>query len=198
MIYAGIDYSLNCPCICVYDDTLGCLHHNTCKYYFQQYHISNKNKNKWFKLNFKNIFPSEQYKWNDNYHRFLVLADYFLSIIIQYDVSIVAIEDYSLGSQGKIFNIAECTSILKYFLMLCNIKLYAFPPTHIKKIFSGKGNANKELMGSSYKEKYDVDMSKVFETDGLWSSPISDIVDSHAAIYTYFNNNENNENFLLF
>ena len=191
MIYGGIDYSISCPSLCIYDDSLGAFSHNTCKYYFQQHNVSDREIERRRELKLENIYPSVQYKWTDDYHRFFGLADWFLSILIQYRVEVVAMEDYALGAQGKVFNIAECTGILKQLMMLTNIKFYTFPPTYVKKTFAGKGNANKEDMGHEYKNKYGVDISSLFEKDEDWGSPISDIVDSHAMLYTYFHGNDN-------
>lgn len=191
MIYGGIDYSLNCPCVCIYDSSLGKLSHDTCQYYFQQHNVSQKEKERRDSLKLKNIHPSEQYEWLDDYHRYFGLADYFLSILIQYNVSIVAMENYSLGSHGKVFNIAECTSALKQFMMLTGIKFYTFPPTYVKRTFSGKGNADKMMMGEVYKQKYNVDISLLFDKQNCWDSPMSDVIDSHAMLYTYFNGDDN-------
>lgn len=191
MIYGGIDYSISCPSLCIYDDSLGALSHNTCKYYFQQHNVSDREVERRRDLKLDNIHPSVQYKWKDDHHRFFGLADWFLSILIQHRVEVVAMEDYALGAQGKVFNIAECTGVLKQFMMLTGIKFYTFPPCYVKKTFTGKGNALKEDMGHEYKNKYGVDVSSLFEKDEDWGSPISDIVDSHAMLYTYFNGNDN-------
>lgn len=191
MIYGGIDYSITCPSLCIYDDSLGAFSHNTCKYYFQQYNVSDREIERRRELKLENIYPSVQYKWKDDYHRFFGLADWFLSILIQYRVEVVAMEDYALGAHGKVFNIAECTSFLKNFMMLTGIKFYTFPPCYVKKTFTGKGNAVKEDMGAEYKKKYGVDVSSLLEKQDDWASPISDIVDSHAMLYTYFNGMDN-------
>lgn len=191
MIYGGIDYSISCPSLCIYDDSLGALSHSTCKYYFQQHNVSDREVERRRDLKLDNIHPSVQYKWKDDHHRFFGLADWFLSILIQHRVEVVAMEDYALGAQGKVFNIAECTGVLKQFMMLTGIKFYTFPPCYVKKTFTGKGNALKEDMGHEYKNKYGVDVSSLFEKDEDWGSPISDIVDSHAMLYTYFNGNDN-------
>ena len=182
MIYGGIDYSISCPSLCIYDDSLGVLSHNTCKYYFQQHNVSDREVERRRDLKLDNIHPSVQYKWKDDHHRFFGLADWFLSILIQHRVEVVAMEDYALGAQGKVFNIAECTGVLKQFMMLTGIKFYTFPPCYVKKTFTGKGNALKEDMGHEYKNKYGVDVSSLFEKDEDWGSPISDIVDSHAML----------------
>lgn len=191
MIYGGIDYSISCPSLCIYDDSFGALSHSTCKYYFQQHNVSDREVERRRDLKLDNIHPSVQYKWKDDHHRFFGLADWFLSILIQHRVEVVAMEDYALGAQGKVFNIAECTGVLKQFMMLTGIKFYTFPPCYVKKTFTGKGNALKEDMGHEYKNKYGVDVSSLFEKDEDWGSPISDIVDSHAMLYTYFNGNDN-------
>lgn len=187
MVYAGIDYSINCPCICIYDSDAGELNHDTSLYFFSQYGVSKKEEMRRHELDVKNIFPSVQYKWKDTYSRYLGLADYFLSLMIQYDVSVVSMEDYSLGSKGRVFNIAECTAILKNLMLMSGIRFYAFPPMYVKKIFSKKGNADKEYMITSYAMRYGVDISSIFGKTGHTESPISDIVDSHAMLYTLLN-----------
>lgn len=191
MIYAGIDYSISSPSICIYDDSKGKFSHETCEYYFQQHNVSDKEQERRLELKLKNIHPTRQYKWKDDYHRFFALADWSLSILIQYHVEIVAMEDYALGAQGKVFNIAECTGVLKHLMMLTGIRFYTFPPCYVKKTFTGKGNALKEDMGHEYKKKYGADISNLLEKNDNWDSPISDIVDSHAMLYTYFNGNDN-------
>ena len=191
MIYCGIDYSISCPSLCVYNDSLGEFTHKNCQYYFSQHGVSDVVYEKRKELKLDNIHPQRQYKWTDDYHRFFGLADWALSILIQYRVEIVAMEDYALGAHGKVFNIAECTGVLKQFMMMTGIKFYTFPPCYVKKTFFGKGNAVKEDMGMAYKQKYGVDISVLFEKDGSWDSPMSDIVDSHAMLYTYFNGLDN-------
>lgn len=191
MIYCGIDYSISCPSLCIYDDAKGEFTHKNCEYYFQQYGVSDREIERRRELKLDNIHPSVQYKWKDDYHRFFSLADWALSILIQYRVKVVAMEDYALGAQGRVFNIAECTSILKQMMMLTGIKFHTFPPCYVKKTFTGKGNATKDIMGMAYYEKYGINVSSLFEKDDNWDSPISDIVDSHAMLYTYFNGIDN-------
>lgn len=189
MVYGGIDYSLNCPCLCVYDDSTGEFNHENCLYFFQQNGISEREQERRKNIKYKNIFSSVQYKWTDNYHRFYGLADWFLSILIQYDVKIIGMEDYSMGSNGRITDIVECTSILKYMMTLTNIEFHQYAPTLVKKCFSKNGRADKDMMCAAYKMRYNVDISELFEKPGYYGSPVSDIVDSHAMLYTYLNSN---------
>ena len=186
MVYAGIDYSINCPCVCIYNDDDGKFNHDNCTYFFQQNNVSKKEIERRNNLNLKNIRCSNQYKWKNNYARYLALADYFISILIQYDVSVVAMEDYALNGSGKVFNIAECTYTIKNLMFLCGIKVYTYPPTYVKRIFTTKGNADKDLMCSCYTMRYNVNIPNMFECDNT-DSPVSDIIDSHAMLYAYFN-----------
>ena len=186
MIYGGIDYSITCPCLCIYNDKDGAFSHDTCTYFFQK---SSKAKIQSKDPRLQNINPSIQYSWKNDQYRFLALADYFLSILIQYDVKVVAMEGYAMAAKGKVFDIAECTSSLKQFMALTGIEFVTFPPPYVKRIFSGKGNASKEEMCDEYLRKYGVDISSIL--NGKYSSPVSDIVDSHAMLFTLFNGDKN-------
>lgn len=184
MYLAGIDYSINCPCICIYNTDFEYIHEN-CEYYFCQNNVSSKELIRRKSLLLKNIHCSYQYTWTNTYYRYLVLADYFLSILLQYSVSHVAMEDYALGASGRVFDIAECTGILKHLMTLSGIEFSVYSPSLVKKTFSSKGNANKEYMVKAYQEKYDVSIPELFEKSDYYESPVSDIVDSHAMLYTY-------------
>ena len=191
MVYAGLDYSISCPCICIYDTDTGPFIHKNCIYYFCQENASLKEIERREKLNLDNIFCSYQYKWKETYHRYFSLADFFLSIIFQHSVEHIAMEDYALNASGRVFDIAECTGILKYLMVLSGITFSVFSPTLVKKTFSGKGNANKEQMVNAYLMRYNVSIPHLFEKENHFESPISDIVDSHAMLYTYFNGDKN-------
>lgn len=187
MVRAGIDYSINCPCMCVWDDEEGPLSHSTCRYYFCQHGVSAKESDRRKALGLENIFPGTQMDWKTETARYLGLADWFLSIMVIEGVEEVAMEAYALGANGRVFNIAECTGTLKTMMALLGIQFTAYPPTMVKKIFSGKGNANKDVMVAAYKSKYSVGIDELLGKPGVSDSPISDIVDSHAMLYTHMN-----------
>lgn len=90
------------------------------------------------------------------------------------------------GAMGKIFNIAECTQTLKILMRMVGIDFVVFPPTYVKRVFCGVGNGDKDEMCAAYKDKYGVSISELFKKEELTDSPISDIVDSHAMLYTLF------------
>ena len=64
------------------------------------------------------------------------------------------IEDYSFGSKGRVFNLAENCGLLKYMLFKKGYRFFTVPPTVVKKFATGKGNANKEAMVKAAQEKY--------------------------------------------
>lgn len=185
MKIAGIDYSISCPSICIYDTNKSFIYKN-CDFYINQQNVSKKEQNRRDNLRLNNIFLSHRLDSSFDEERYFFLADWVLSILIINNVNIVAIENYALGAKGKVFNIAEATGLLKHYLYLNNIKIFTYTPSFNKKTFSGKGNANKEYMISVFNEKNNINISEElgFKKD-FTSSPISDIVDSYSLIETY-------------
>lgn len=195
MVYAGIDYSITCPAICVYDTETGEFNHSNCVYYYYQKGVSDREQERRNLLNLSNIHHGFQYDWKDVYHKYFAAADFFMSILLQHGVEEVAMEDYALGGIGRVFDIAEATGVLKNLMMLSGIKITVFAPTTVKKVFSGKGNAKKDLMISAYKLRYQTDIPNLFEKIGDYGSPISDIVDAHAMLFTYFEHQKGTRSF---
>ena len=91
---------------------------------------------------------------------------------------IIQIEDYSYGSTGRVFHIAENLGLLKYKLkMECDWDYTLLPPSVIKKFATDKGNANKELMLESFEKDTGVNLEVLFDTKS--KSPISDVADAY-------------------
>jgi len=189
MVYAGIDYSLNCPAMCIYNSDDGDFSHQNCRYYFNQRNLSQKEQLLRKSWDIPNIFPNTQFDIDDYIPRYTLLADWFISILVLEGAKIVAMEDYALGAQGKVFNIAECTYALKSLMYSIGLEVHRFPPTLVKKHFTGKGNANKDLMVENYDLKYNIDIKSIL-CKNTSDSPVSDIVDSHAMLYAYFEENK--------
>lgn len=185
MVYGGIDYSLNCPALCVYDEDDGAFSHSTCRYWFNQNNVSKKEEMMRKAWDVPNIFPQTQFKIEEPMERYFVLADWFISILVLEGVKTVAMEDYALGASGLVFNIAECTGTLKTLMHSIGIEVHKYPPTAVKKTFAGKGNADKDRMVEAYAEKYGVSMADLLHRKGS-ASPVSDVVDSHAMLYHHF------------
>ena len=109
----------------------------------------------------------------------------------------LAIEDYSFHANGRITDIAECTSVFKqkcynHFNKSCT----PIAPTTIKKHYSGKGNANKVMMYKALLEhtqnQNDIKnkIKNIKEFDIMNPSckipaPLNDMVDGLACAFTY-------------
>lgn len=180
MLIAGIDYSMTCPCVCI--STAGkTFTFNTCEVHY----LTQTNK---YSGNFKNIHGSLFEVPTDPYKRYDGISSWAYNLVKNCDC--IILEDYSMGSKGKVFHIAENTAFLKYKLYTNNKKFITLAPTSLKKYATGKGNSDKNIMYSFYeKEKNNIDLKKLFNIKGeKITSPISDIVDSFYLL-KYLNNN---------
>lgn len=169
MIVCGIDYSMTSPCLCLCDD--GDIQFSKCRV---EYLTDTKKYAGKFGNTTGTIFekPTEQIK------RFDMISDWVLSIIDKCDF--VILEDYSLGSKGAVFHIAENTAILKYKMYTRGIKYVTVPPTTLKKFATGKGNSDKNQMYVSFLKETKCDIKKILDYKSKKiGNPISDIVDSY-------------------
>ena len=91
---------------------------------------------------------------------------------------IVLIEDYSFGSKGKVFNLAENCGILKYMLYKAEYKFFTVPPTVVKKYATGKGNATKEKMYETFLNETFIELHNIISPTTKLGSPTTDIVDA--------------------
>ena len=176
MIVAGIDYSLTCPGICVYDSEDGAFTFQNTHNYFrsnlQRFEMFNENR----------VCGENHGPWKADEDRYDDIANWALQILIsKHSVDKVFIEGYSYGSSGKVFHIAENTAILKNYLWDEGLEFEIIPPTVIKKFATGKGNANKELMYESFEnENPEIDLrSWLTPRSSNTISPVSDIVDAY-------------------
>jgi hypothetical protein len=168
----GIDYSLTCPCICVQEKS------NT-KFIDSKIHYLTDNK----KMTgvFGNIIGHSHMDYNSPEQRYEQITFWTINQMGKIsDIERVFIEDYSFGSKGKVFHIAENAGLLKYQMYKLGIKFETIPPTRIKK-FVGKGNYSKDQMYDAFLNKTGIDLYKQLGiTRGKKvSSPVSDIVDSY-------------------
>jgi hypothetical protein len=116
--------------------------------------------------------------YSSNTERFDIISDWSIKLLSS--CKHVFIEDYSYGSTGMVFHIAENCGLLKYKLHKHNIPFTLIAPSKIKKFATGKGNANKNIMYDTFKANEGVDLKGEFGTKTKNSmSPISDIIDSY-------------------
>ena len=180
----GIDYSLSSPGVCV-NTSEGEFRYEDCTFYFltntKKYNTTFKEKIAFGKSAVEfvgsphKLYTSEPERYNQ-------ISDWVIDIINSYvfwqEQPIIQIEDYSYGSTGRVFHIAENLGLLKYKLkMECNWDYTLLPPSVIKKFATDKGNANKELMLDAFEKDTGANLPKIFDTTS--KSPISDVADAY-------------------
>ena len=174
-VYAGIDYSLTCPALCVYNTDTGPLLFKNTSVFFR----SNLARFKAFRDG--NLEGCNHGPWKDDIDRYDDISSWAIGILKHFKVGQVYLEGYSFGSTGRVFNIAENTAILKYNLWEEYIGVEIIAPTQIKKFATGSGNASKEKMYEAFIEEYgDIDLrAKLTPRSTNAISPLNDIVDAY-------------------
>lgn len=165
----GIDYSLTCPCVCVARDT---------DFHNSYFHYLTDRKSAVGK--FKNIFGDEHDEYLTDQQRYENSASWVINIVkdLEPDTHIM-IEDYSFGSKGRVFNLAENCGIMKYLLYKGNYRFHTVPPTVVKKFATGKGNSNKDAMYEAFIKETNFDLISILTPKSkLVGNPVSDIVDA--------------------
>ena len=169
MIVVGIDYSLTSPCVCVSRDKT---FSNSFFYYL--------NDRKTVQGKFHNILGEGHDEYLTDQERYENIASWVMTILADFkkeEVTIL-IEDYSFGSKGKVFNLAENCGILKYMLYKQGYKFFTVPPTVVKKFATGKGNATKEKMYEAFVAETGVDLHAIISPTTKLGSPTTDVVDA--------------------
>lgn len=169
MIVVGIDYSLTSPCVCVSRDKT---FSNSYFYYL--------NDRKTTQGKFHNILGEGHEEYLTDQERYENIAEWVLTILADFkreDVTVL-IEDYSFGSKGKVFNLAENCGIMKYMLYKQGYKFFTVPPTVVKKFATGKGNATKEKMYEAFVAETGVDLHAIISPTTKLGSPTTDVVDA--------------------
>ena len=180
----GIDYSLSSPGVCV-NTSAASFRYENCKFYF----LTNTKKyvGTWkekiaFGTSAVEYIGTQHKTYSSEPERYNNIADWAIDIIKSYtwwqEQPIIQIEDYSFGSTGRVFHIAENLGLLKYKLKIeCGWDYTLLAPSVIKKFATDKGNANKELMLGAFQEDTGVNLGELF--DSSVKSPITDIADAY-------------------
>ena len=172
MTIAGIDYSMTSPAICLYDDTAGEFKFENCTIYYLT-------QNKKYEVEFKNVH-GEYFEYATEMERYDIISSFFLDRMLEMaPIDMAYIEDYSMGSKGRVFHIAENTGVFKYRMWQFGIHFQTIPPTVIKKFATGKGNANKERMQEVFESEHTIRLKEELnQTEKQWN-PSSDIIDAY-------------------
>lgn len=164
----AFDYSMTSPAMAIGpDDTWA----NT-----RIWFLSDKKKHDDIFLSGK-ITGSQHFDWFSPEQRFHNISEHFIRIVAKEAANCeTVIEDYSMGSKGKTFNIGENCGLLKHKLWFRDHKLVLVPPTVLKKFAVGKGNADKLKMHEAFVK----DTEETLESLGKpGTNPSSDIIDAY-------------------
>lgn len=180
MLHIGIDFSISSPCVCFWNTKQQHLFEN-CEFFFLH------SKRSITKINFpNNIHYSESSESKDNSVRFaenaMALTSEIKKRLDNVKKYLIMLEGYSMGAKGRLFDIGEATGIFKLFLSQENIKPLVIAPTQIKKLATGKGNANKFQMLEKFMEintsLHNSEWIDVLTTEKHIQPPLTDLVDS--------------------
>lgn len=138
--------------------------------------LSDKKKHEDVFLNGK-IIGTQHWDWFSPEQRHDNISNHFIRIASKEAANAeTIIEDYSMGSKGKVFHIGENTGLLKHKLWTRDHKLILLAPTALKKFATGKGNADKLVMHEAFVKETGVDLSSLGKPG---TNPTSDIIDAY-------------------
>ena len=165
----GVDYSITCPCLCLFDERRDFNFQNCFFYYLT-------NTKKFADKILPNITGESFQDYVADVDRFDSISDWSINLCL--GASEVSVEGYSFGSKGKVFNLAENMGIFKHKLYKAGIPVTVIEPSKAKKLATGKGNADKEAMYKAFCQETNTDLVFTFNQRSL-TNPVTDIVDSY-------------------
>lgn len=175
MIVAGIDYSMSCPAIVVGDINA--------KFEDLQFYSFAKKKKQ---ISIKSQIHLWQYPlYKSPEERFDLISTIVIDTLKKSGVEYCMMEGYSYGSRnGKVFEIAENTAMIKHKMSKSDIPFEVVPPTVVKKKFCGRGTATKEVMYMYFRDKhcpYEIHHAiGILNIPLKIGNPVSDMIDAYA------------------
>lgn len=181
-ISVGIDYSLTSPCMCIMKEPS----FEGSSFYF----LTSEKRNTGMLL--PNIRGDLHSDYIVDQERHDHISNHFMKLLKELAEQCsfhITLEDYSFGSKGRVFNLAENCGLLKHKLWHSKYIFNTIAPTVLKKFATGKGNANKESMYASFIAAGNPDINKIISPKkSSIGNPVSDIVDAYyLALYDYNN-----------
>lgn len=170
--FVGIDYSITSPCVAVYV--------NDKDFSFEHIHFhyltSIKREEGVFGPS-GNIHGASYPVYKSDEERHHKISEWVLTNTDRF--ATFGIEGYSMGSKGRVFNLAENCGLLKWKLWIQKSHYTSIPPTVVKKFATGKGNANKEAMYDAFVADTGVDLIALVSPNKKLGNPVTDIVDAY-------------------
>lgn len=164
----GIDFSMQCPCLCRFEGEE--FSFDKCVFHY----LTSRKK-------FERISPQingySHQLYSSPEERFDQITNWTLSHIDKN--AIIFLEGYSFGSRaGLAFNIGELGGLLKHKLYKNNNEYHIVPPTVVKKFATSKGNSKKDMMYEAFYKETKFNLLEELNIK-VGSNPQSDIVDSY-------------------
>ena len=177
--FAGIDYSMTSPAMVTFESTDDIYQY----YYMSTAESKLKSDSKLYSalIDVPTTVSVDilEGTTTSSIKRFQNIANFFLKTINLIKPNAVFLEGYSLGSQGKVFSIAENTAILKGKLYDGKYTVVTLPPTVVKKFATGKGNASKQMMKEVFFENERESLTDLKEVSHYKESPFTDLIDAY-------------------
>ena len=165
----GIDYSITCPCLCLFDERKSFKFDNCFFYYLT-------NTKKYADKIAPNITGESFQEYVQDVDRFDTISEWATNLCI--GAADVGMEGYAYGAKGRVFNLAENMGLLKYKLYKHAIPVTIVEPAKVKKCATGKGNADKQVMYDTFSKETNTDLKSMFNQKTL-SNPVTDVIDSY-------------------
>jgi hypothetical protein len=165
----GIDYSITCPCLCLFDERKSFKFENCFFYYLT-------NTKKYADKIAPNITGESFQEYVQDVDRFDTISEWATNLCI--GAADVGMEGYAYGAKGRVFNLAENMGLLKYKLYKHAIPVTIVEPAKVKKCATGKGNADKQVMYDTFSKETNTDLKSMFNQKTL-SNPVTDVIDSY-------------------
>jgi hypothetical protein len=165
----GIDYSITCPCLCLFDERKE-FKFNNCFFYYLT------NTKKYADKISPNITGESFQEYIQDVDRFDTISQWAVNLCI--GAADVGMEGYAYGAKGRVFNLAENMGLLKYKLYKHAIPVTIIEPAKVKKCATGKGNADKQVMYETFSKETNTNLLSVFGQKTL-SNPVTDVIDSY-------------------
>ena len=126
------------------------------------------------------ILIPKSYGDYEYHHRGNIILNMVSKYINLREIDYMGIEDYSFGSVGNTFDIAEFCGSIKQWFYTNNISFKKYSPSTIKQFATGKGAGDKVPMGMAYNKviRGFYGLSDLLVELENYTSPKADIVDS--------------------
>ena len=175
--YVGIDYSISCPGVSIYNGDPVDFRFDRCRCF---YYTDRK------ELVWNNITGTRSRDGDaHDEERWVYRAEWLLECIRLsgvHDANEVCcvFEAYSFNSRGsRTFQIAENTGLAKHYVWKAGYNVTTVSPSSLKKFATGNGAADKELMYKAFLKETSVDIKAVLQPkSSTVGNPVSDVVDS--------------------